>query len=282
MTIALATALEARDKDDDMPLLCAELARRRMSHEVVDWDDAAIDWRRYRMVVIRSTWDYTDRLPEFLAWAERVAALTRLINPVEVVRWNTHKGYLLDLAARGVPIVPTTLVRAGEPMPPIGGGEIVVKPAVSAGSRGTRRFVGDPVGAQRHGQALLECGRDVVIQPYLDRVDTLGETSLLYFAGQFSHAIRKGPLLPPNGEPTRALFAAEHITARTPSATELAVGAQVLAAIPFAPLLYARVDLLLDASGAPCLLELELTEPSLFFQTDANAVVRFVDALAAL
>ncbi len=281
MTLALVTAREARDKDEDMPILSAALASRGMDHRIVDWDDPDIDFAQFHCVLIRSTWDYTDRLPEFLRWADRVAACTALQNPLPVVAWNTHKGYLLELASNGVPIVPTTMVRVGQPMPLPGAGELVVKPAVSAGSRGARRFVGDPVGAMRHGEALLAQGRDVLVQPYLDRVDSLGETSLLYFNGVFSHAIRKGPLLTPNGEPTRALFAAEHITPRTPSAEELATGAKVLAALPFAMPLYARVDLLQNPQGEPQLLELELTEPSLFFHTAERAVASFVDALLA-
>jgi glutathione synthase/RimK-type ligase-like ATP-grasp enzyme len=279
MQLAIVTAASARDKDADTPWIAEALTARGITHAVLDWDDGAVDWSAYTTVAIRSTWDYIGRLDAFLAWAGRVAAATRLVNPVDVIRWNTHKGYLLDLAAKGLPIVPTRLIRVGEPMPTPDDDDVVVKPAVSAGSHGARRVVAEPAAAQAHGAALLAEGRDVVIQPYLRAVDRSGETSLIYFDGQFSHAIRKAALLAPNADPRRALFDSELIQPRTPQAAELALGEAVLRALPFGTLTYARVDLLLDADGAPCVLELELTEPSLFLATAPGAVDRYIDAL---
>lgn len=280
--LALITARAARALDEDLPPLCAELAARGIAHEVVDWDDAAVDWRRYRLALLRSTWDYIDRYAEFSAWIGRVATLTRLLNAPEVVRWNTHKGYLLELAARGVPIVPTTLLRPGDAIGLPALAELVVKPAIGAGSRAARRFRDDPAGARAHAAALLDEGRDVLVQPYLARVDEAGETALLYFGGRYSHAIRKGPLLPPNAGATNHLFAPEQIVAREPGADERALAEEVLAAVPFpGSLAYARVDLLRAADGSPVLLELELTEPSLFFAHAPGSVARFVDVLQA-
>ena len=132
----------------------------------------------------------------------------------------------------------------------------------------------------KHAQRLLDARRSVLLQPYLDRVDEYGETALIFFDGVFSHAIRKGPLLRRGEDPTRALFAAEHITPRTPSADELRVARQTLAAMPFAPpLLYARVDLIHAADGTPRVLELELTEPSLFFAHAPGSAQRFAHAI---
>jgi O-ureido-D-serine cyclo-ligase len=281
--LALITAAAARSLDEDLPPLCAALSARGIDHEVVDWDDPVVDWRRYRAAILRSTWDYIDRFDEFNAWIDRIQSLTRLLNPPDVVRWNTHKGYLLELSARGVPIVPTTLIRVGEAIALPTADELVVKPAVGAGSRGARRFRSDLPGATAHAQALLAEGRDVLLQPYLARVDQAGETALLYFGGNYSHAIRKGPLLAPNADATAALFAPEQIVAREPGDDERALADQVLAALPFAePLLYARVDLLRSEDGAPVLLELELTEPSLFFAYAPGSVERYVDTLLSM
>ena len=135
--------------------------------------------------------------------------------------------------------------------------------------------------AVAQAQQLLDAGRSVLLQPYLDSVDLDGETSLIFLAGRFSHAIRKGPLLPPGaaGSPAIGLFAPEKITVRVPGADELRVADQILAAMPFEAPLYARVDLIRDAAGAPVLLELELTEPSLFFAQSAGAAERFTDAV---
>ena len=280
--LAIVSAREAEALDEDLPPLLAALAARGIGHRVVHWDDPALDWGLFDAALIRSTWDYMDRLPEFLAWSERVTKQTRLLNPPEVVHWNTHKGYLLELAARGIPIVPTTLWRPGSDPALPGHGEFVVKPAVGAGSRGARRFRTDGDEARLHARALLAEGRDLLVQPYLARVDERGETALIHFNGRYSHAIRKGPLLAPDGAATSELFAPEQISAREPSPAERELAARVIAALPFAELpLYARVDLLSDGDGQPVLLELELTEPSLFFDHAPGSAGRFVDALLA-
>lgn len=281
-TVALVSARSARDLDEDMPALERALAARGLTHAVVDWDDPQVDWSAFASAVLRSTWDYSERLDEFLGWVDRAARQTRLLNPPALLRWNTHKGYLLELAARGVPVVPTRLLHPGQEPPGLDAGEWVVKPAVGAGSRGARRFRDAPQAARAHARELLDQGRDVLIQPYLRRVDDAGETALIHFGGRFSHAIRKGPLLRAGAEATRALFAPEQIRPRDPGADELALAARVLASLPFAePPLYARVDLLRLDSGEPVLLELELTEPSLFFDTAPGSAERFVAALAA-
>lgn len=281
--LALITAREARPLDDDLPPLMAALSARGIAFEVLDWDDSGVDWARFEVAVLRSTWDYIDRFAEFSAWIDRIEGQTRLLNPAEVVRWNTHKGYLIELAGRGIPIVPTQLLRPGDAVPALAGGQWVIKPAIGAGSRDARRFRDDPQAATAHAQRLLDSGRDVLVQPYLARVDEAGETALMYFAGRYSHAIRKGPLLAPNADATAKLFAPEQIVAREPAADELDLAERVLAALPIpGPLLYARVDLLRDASGAPVLLELELTEPSLFFPFAAGSAERFVAVLESM
>jgi O-ureido-D-serine cyclo-ligase len=128
-------------------------------------------------------------------------------------------------------------------------------------------------------QALLAAGRSVLLQPYLAAVDRDGETALIYIGGRFSHAVRKGPLLPPDAAATAALFAPEDIRPRSAADDELALGARVLAQLPFSEPLYARVDLIRDNQGVPCLLELELTEPSLFFAHAPGAAERLVAAV---
>jgi glutathione synthase/RimK-type ligase-like ATP-grasp enzyme len=279
--LALVSARAARALDEDLPRLGAALAARGIAFEICDWDDPDVDWSRYRFTLLRSTWDYIDRYAEFNAWIDRVSAVTRLLNPPEVVRWNTHKGYLLDLARRGVAIIPTQLLRPGDAIELAEVPELVVKPAIGAGSRDARRFQNDRAGARAHARKLLDAGRDVLVQPYLTRVDEAGETALVFFGGRYSHAIRKGPLLAANADATSALFAPEAITPRQPDAAELALAEQVLAAIPFpGPMTYARVDLLRDSAGDPVLLELELTEPSLFFTIVPAAAERFAECIA--
>lgn len=287
-TVAIVSTRAARELDEDLPPLSATLRQRGAAFDVVDWDDPSVDWSRFRAAVVRSTWDYTQRLPEFLAWMERVSAQTKLINPAPVLRWNTDKHYLAELERAGAPIVPSGFIEPGEDAARAleqfiarhEAAEIVVKPSVSAGSRDTMRHARGDIGAMlAQAQPLLKAGRSLLLQPYLDKVDEHGETALIFFNGAFSHAIRKAPLLRRGEEATRALFAAEKIAPRTPQADELRVAQQILSAIPFGRLLYARVDLIRDAAGAPRLLELELTEPSLFFDQAPGAVDRFVDCL---
>jgi glutathione synthase/RimK-type ligase-like ATP-grasp enzyme len=281
--IALVTAAAARNLDEDLAPLETAMRAAGVAPSIVEWDDAAIDWSAFDLAVLRSTWDYSQRLPEFLNWIDRVTPLTTLVNPREVVRWNTDKHYLAELAKAGVPVVPSTFVEPGDDASRAlaaflanAGDEFVVKPSVGAGSRDAQRHGRDErEAALAHAKRLLDANRSVLLQPYLGRVDAHGETALIFFAGTFSHAIRKGPLLKRGEGPMRALFATEHITARTPSADEIAVAEQTLAAMPFAELLYARVDLIHDDDGAPRVLELELTEPSLFFEHAPGSADRF-------
>lgn len=279
--IALATAIAAAGTDEDLHPLQAACTAEGLQADIVAWDDPTVSWARFDAVLLRSTWDYTRRLPEFLAWCERVSALTTLLNPVDVVRWNTDKHYLGELAAKGVPAIASHYLEpGGDPQAFPDFEEFVVKPCVGAGSRGARRFVRtERAAAVAHASELLASGQSVLVQPYLRQVDEAGETALIFFDGQFSHAIRKGPLLRRGEDATRALFAPEHIGARSPSDAERSVAKAVLAALPFPRLAYARVDLLPSPEG-PQLLELELTEPSLFFATAPGAAARFARILA--
>lgn len=292
--IALVTAIAATGTDTDMVPLIEACARAGLAAEVRAWDDPSVAWTRYDAALLRSPWDYTERLPEFLGWCERVATQSRLLNPLPVVRWNTDKHYLADLAARGVAVVPSAFVEPeAEPLPALQAflaehaqaAEFVVKPAVSAGSRDTQRYArSQEFAAANHIARLLDAGRSVLLQPYLASVDRDGETALLYFDGDYSHAIRKGALLRPDTGATEALFAPEQIVAREPGQDEQALAQAVLAAARDAlkldaPLAYARVDLIRDSGGRPCLLELELCEPSLFFPYADGSADRFVATL---
>jgi glutathione synthase/RimK-type ligase-like ATP-grasp enzyme len=288
--LALVSARAARGLDEDMPPLLAAFSAAGAQAEIADWDDDAVAWQNFDLALLRSAWDYTERLPQFLAWAERTAALTRLHNPLPVVRWNCDKHYLLELAARGLPVVPSSFVEPGTDAAAAlsaalgehAHADLVVKPAVGAGARDTRRYPRTEHAAMlAHLQRLLAARRSVLLQPYLDQVDHHGETALMFINGRFSHAIRKGPLLPRGAAATQALFAAEHISARSPSTAELALAERILAQLPFGELLYARVDLIREAAGAPCLLELELTEPSLFLSHAAPAAPQLARAALA-
>lgn len=288
LNIALVTARPARGLDEDEPPLHMAFQKAGCNVQIAEWDDAKVDWASFDVALLRSAWDYAERVSEFLSWVEQASKLTCVLNPLQVVRWNTDKHYLAQLATAGVATVPSTFVEPGEnPGEAIqkflalhGQAEIVVKPAVGAGSRDAQRHRrSSAAAAVEHVKRLLDANRSVLLQPYLERVDRDGETALMFFEGRFSHAIRKGPLLPPGGAATSGLFAAERITPRVPGADEMRLAERAVAAIPSGTPLYARVDLIRDDKGAPCLLELELTEPSLFFGHAAESADRFAAAV---
>lgn len=276
--VALATCAQLPDQDEDGPALIAALADRGVvAAEPVVWDDRAVNWAGYDLVVIRSTWDYSAHRDDFVAWAQGVPCL---LNPADIVRWNTHKGYLAELARAGIPVVPTAFLAPGDPVDLPASGEYVVKPAVGAGARDTARYRGEEAAAaQSHVARLHQAGRTAMVQPYLTDIDVHGETSVIYVGGEYSHSIRKAPLLAasgPENDDNR-----EAISARTPSPAELALAELALQAVPGGPaqLLYARVDLLPGPDGSPVLIELELTEPSLFLAHSPGAVDQFAEAI---
>ncbi|HEX2771632.1 MAG TPA: hypothetical protein VHN18_04280 [Micromonosporaceae bacterium] len=285
--VAVVTCAEFPDLEADDRLLLGPLAARGIAAEPVVWDAPGIDWSTYDLAVLRSPWDYVPRREEFVAWARSVP---RLANPSDIVEWNTDKRYLGNLAAAGARTVPTMWLAPGDAWAAPATGEFVIKPAVSAGSKNTGRYdLGDDDQrrvAVEHVDRLLTAGRVVMVQPYLSAVDDVGETALLFLAGPnglaFSHAIRKGPLLTGPDLGGDGLYKAETIDRGTASAAELDTARRVLAAVPGGSdrLLYARVDLIPGPDGAPLLVELELTEPSLFLGYDDGAPARFAEAIA--
>ncbi len=268
--VALVTCAAFPRLAEDEPLLLQALAGAGVAAEPVVWDNPEVDWDSYELAVVRSAWDYSLRRDEFVGWAETVP---RLLNCAEVIRWNTDKRYLAEVPGA----VPTTFVAPGESWDPPDG-HYVVKPTVSAGSTSTARYgPGDDDRSRLHVHELLAANRVAMVQPYLGAVDTCGETALMFFSGEYSHAIRKGAMLKPGDAPTaRVLYLEEDIRPRDPEPAERAAAEHVLDALPWPrdQLLYARVDLIPGPDGAPTVIELELTEPSLFFSYSPGAPER--------
>ena len=271
-------------------MLIGALGRQGVHAEPAVWTDPGVSWSSYAAVVVRSTWDYFRRRDEFLEWADRVEAVTRLANRADVLRWNTDKTYLRELTEAGLPVVETTWLHPGDEFVVPSDGEYVVKPAVSAGSNDTNRYVAgthDEL-ATEHASQLLREGRVVMVQPYLHEVDTAGETALLFFGGEFSHAIRKEALLQQAMESVEGAYRPETISARQPTDAYRETAERVLDTVselrrwPREQLTYARVDLVPGPGSEPTLLELELAEPSMFLQDDQGAADRFAGVIADL
>lgn len=282
--VALVTCAELPRLDTDDQLAVEPLRALGVEVETPVWDDPAVDWTAFDLAVLRNPWDYPRRREQFLAWTRSVP---RLLNPAAVVQWNTDKVYLRELAAAGLPVVPTTWLEPGDAAELPANGEYVVKPSVSAGSADTGRYdLADQQQrtlAQAHAEKLLSRGDTVMLQPYLSAVDTAGETAMLHIGGEFSHAIRKGPLLDGPDLRDGAPLWSEDIAAREASDEERDVARRTLAAIPGGhdQLLYARVDVIPGPDGAPVVLEVELTEPSLFLATSPGAPERLARAITA-
>ncbi len=249
------------------------------------WDDPDVDFAAADLVLPRATWDYSTRYAEFLDWCGSVPGLR---NTVDVVRWNTDKRYLLDLAAAGVPVVPTVLAEPGR-IPDWPDGEFVVKPAVGAGAVGAGRFPAGAAGRERaaaHLTTLHDDGRTALVQPYQARVDAEGETALVYFGGVYSHSFAKGALLTGPDSDGRGSLPSEKVRVPHPPPGCAALAEHALDAavahlgLRRTDLLYARVDVVPTDDGTPALLELELTEPSLgLAHADPAAPARFASAL---
>jgi glutathione synthase/RimK-type ligase-like ATP-grasp enzyme len=279
--LAWITATPALGLDEDEPLALHALRQAGLEVDVVPWDAPDVQWTSYDRVVLRSTWDYPARLPQFLAWLEAVDQLTELRNPLPMLRWNLDKHYLADLADAGVPITPTTFVEPGQrvALPP---GDLVVKPAVGAGSRGVRVYdTGQHDLAQAHIEQLHADGAGVLVQPLLASVSLHGEWPLIFLDGHYSHAASKRVTLPEPGT-TEDLFAEETNAAHIADPEQVAVAQAAIDVVTerFGAPTYARVDLVRDDEGRYCVLELELIEPSLFLpQAEPEALDRLVKAL---
>ncbi len=282
--IALATCEALPDLDlDDQPLV--DLFRKiGIEATPAIWSDPTIDWSDFDHIIIRNTWDYTNRLEEFLAWAK--AQESHIKNSFEIISWNSNKIYLNDLASAGFPIVDTQFVSGpqGTWDLPIDG-DFVVKPTVSCGSQDTMRFPTSDLHSARNAEDLIgrivSQGKTAMVQPYLAAIDEVGETAQLFIDGEYSHAIRKGPLLAPNTDAHKehGLFLKEDISPRDPSPEqrELADAVMIYVTQRFGLPLFARVDLLDDPQGKPVILELELVEPSMFFATAPESAARLVN-----
>jgi len=279
--------------DRDRPLHEEAFARAGVDVDYRVWWDPGVEWDRYDLVVIRSTWDYVPRLTEYRHWLRAVDRLGTLRNPAALVEWNIDKRYLSELGAAGVPVIPTRIASSEEELSSVLAerGEHVVKPVVSAGSADTGRFApGDP-GAVALGRRVLSRGVPVMVQPSVHSVATEGEISAVLFGGTVSHSVRRGPVLALGGgvherNDETQVFAQE-LTASQEQVVEMAIGAVRRIALERlgvgAPLLYARIDLVRADHGGDLVLEVELNEPSFFLPADDRAADRFVaDTIAQL
>jgi hypothetical protein len=279
--IALVTSEDFPSLEPDSQLLLPALAERQIDYRIVVWNDPGVDWSAFEAIVVRSPWDYYLHPGDWARWLDHVGATgVRMLNPLKVVRWNSHKSYLQQLAAAGIPVIDTVMTQGDAPvdlgdlLAGAGWSDAVVKPAIDGAARRLFR-VTDVADPQARFDELVAAG-DVLVQPFLPSIVTHGELSLLYFNGDLSHTVLKRTkggdfrVQPEFGQPPALV---------EPPVEAVQIAEDVLAAID-ADLLYARVDLVRGDDGTLRLIELEVIEPQLFLAQDPSAPARFADALS--
>lgn len=255
--------------------------------EFVPWRSAR-RWTEFDAVVVRTPWDYQHHLADFLALLDRIeAAGVPLHNPSAVIRWNADKGYLREIEALGVRVVPSRFVRVESreelrrTCEEVGGGAgAVVKPRIGASGEDAFRIGGHGAddAARLDAAAAALTGREVIVQPFLRSVVEVGEWSATFLDGAVSHLFRK---LPGAGE-----FRSQEEHGGRVEEVEDTHGflewiRDATCRVPhLRGLLFHRVDALLDDDGRWCLGELELIEPELYLGTSPGSEARFAEALA--
>ncbi|MDE0960188.1 MAG: hypothetical protein OSB09_05350 [Planctomycetota bacterium] len=283
MKIGLVTCLKIPEPDPDEEIQLEAIRQAGGEASLVAWDDSSVDLSRFDRLILRSCWDYPWRQSEFSEWLDHADGQTQLLNPLAVVKWNLHKGYLLELARAGVPVVPTRILPAGQGFAALEqilaeeqwcsdqwcsdpGGQIVIKPAVSAGSWLTARFgpaelTGAKTFVEQHG-----IDRDLLVQPYIRSVENGGERANVHIAGQWSHCVAKSPRFSGSDEQVGI--------AQPVLAEDLELGEMAIACSP-GKILYGRVDTVRNDEGQPMVAELELIEPTLFLKENPAARALF-------
>lgn len=279
-SVALVTCAKLPDLPPDDQLLLPPLQALGIAGIPVLWDDPGIDWGSFAAIVIRSTWDYHERLSAYEGWLTQVADYN-LWNPYAVLKANVRKTYLQKLQAQGVPTVPTVTLLPGDRhtladiLSSYGWPEVVIKPVISAAGAQTHKLRRHEAAPYESTFATLIAQGGVLVQPFMPEIIAEGEWSLIWIGGHYSHALLKHP-------PADHFLVQEHFggtwEAAQPSPSVISQAAAVLDTLR-EPLLYARVDGVLH-QGRFHVMELELTEPSLFLQAHPPSAQHFAEAIA--
>lgn len=292
VAVVTTADVDAVHDDLDRPFLEVAFARAGIVLDHRAWEDHAVDWDGFDLVIVRSPWNYVDAESAFRRFLDGRRASRRFHNPVPLIEWNLDKRYLQDLEGRGVPVVPTTYVERevdlAVALASIEGAELVVKPTVSAGSRHTGRFAsGDPAAAELAATILAD-GRAAMVQPYLSSVDAEGEHAVIVIDGAVAHRARKAQILEVGG----TFLGGEYREVITPADADAELDRVARLAADACrdlarergwlgsdeDLLYARYDVARTAEGA-VLLEAELFEPALFLPSGPATADRLVAAV---
>jgi glutathione synthase/RimK-type ligase-like ATP-grasp enzyme len=285
--IALATCYEFSNLIEDEAPLVTALEQRSVKVTPVVWDSTEISWTAYDFVIVRNIWDYYRQPQTYLAWLDYLEAKhVRIYNPIPLLRWNMNKHYLAELSQAGIRIPPSVFVQhisqnLAQTLAEKGWQDAVVKPLISGSGENTWRI--NPSNAADYQQQFdfIQARFGAMIQVYTSQISSEGEYSLIFFGGEFSHAVLKRPaengffVQSEHGGSTTPISVAPEIVAQAKAALEATQ--KITGILP----LYARVDGYLD-DGAFVLMELECIEPELFFRYNENAGERFASVILGL
>jgi hypothetical protein len=267
---------------DEDQLLSQTLTELGISHEIQAWSDPQVDWNKYSHLLIKSTWDYFDYYPEFLTWIDKIKNLgIPGLNDLDTVLWNSSKAYLLEIENKGFPVIAGMILKKGsrpdlnQILEKVNSEILVIKPLVSGGAKNTLKI---PVASwadyeEKINQLVQE--EDFLVQPFISEVAEVGEYSLIFFNGKFSHAVLKTP--------AKADFRVQHYFGGTikeihPNDGMLQSCLQLMGEFG-KNTLYGRVDGV-EINGKFHLMELELIEPYLFLGLSEKALPNYKKAIA--
>lgn len=275
-------AYDANTIDEDK-LLSEILTDLGISHEIQAWSDPEVDWSSFSHLLIKSTWDYFDYYPEFLNWIEKVRKLgIPVLNNLDTIEWNSSKKYLLEIESKGFPTIAGMILEKGskpsrqEILSRVDSEVWVVKPLVSGGAKNTLKIPAKDWDSFAGKIEQLVQEEDFLVQSFIPEVAEVGEYSLIFFNGKFSHAVLKTP--------AKSDFRVQHYFGGTiqeifPSESMLQTAHKLI--LEFAPnSLYGRVDGV-EIQGQFHLMELELIEPYLFLGLSEQAIPNYKRALKA-
>lgn len=295
-SVYLVSGLDVKRFDSEGEILIRALKKRDIVGELVCWDDPEVDWGKPDLVIVKSASDYAWKRNSFLHWAKNLPGQNRLWNHAQVLEWNSGKNYLLQLQKAGIPMPPTILIERetgldlGDLLRDKNWCEIVVKPTVSVGSLGLRRFKqGDPE-AEKHCVRITRDGFtdsvlgtsftfppcDALVQPFVPDIFSTGEASLIFFGGKLSHSVIKK--VKPGDFRAHPGFGAT-VNLYDASGSEVKCAQDAMSLAPIKPE-YARIDMIPGVDG-PLLLEMELIEPWLFFPLIEGSVENFADHISS-
>lgn len=248
------------------------------------WNDPLVNWADYDLAILKSPWDYFDRISEFYTWLNKLEDLDlRLLNPSKVVKWNSDKHYLSEIAASGLRVTPTIYLEKDdkpdlfECFSTLRTETLIIKPCISGGSKNTIKVKAETLeelSPQIHGYLAEEA---YMVQPFLSEIESCGEWSFLFFGGKFSHSLLK-KAKPGDFRVQHYLGGSIHAE---PAPVHLLEAAQKYADKFAKDCLYARVDGV-EVNGEFMLMELELIEPFLFMFTNPDSYKNYYLALCAM